>query len=173
MTKIFEVHIRDTSYTVSLREDGTIEVNGFTHRAELRKSGPAGYSLILDGKSYRIHATHKRTTAESDGTQSVWINGTEYTLQVYDQKSRLLRSFVNQAKKEGGNIIVHAPMPGLVSKIEVKVGDTVTAGQGLLILEAMKMENEVKSTGSGRISQVHIPAGTAVEKGAALITIVP
>jgi pyruvate carboxylase subunit B len=62
-------------------------------------------------------------------------------------------------------------MPGLISRIEVHVGEEVASGSGLLVLEAMKMENEIRSLTDGRIQTIHVEKGKAVEKGEALITI--
>ncbi len=64
-----------------------------------------------------------------------------------------------------------APMPGLVVRVPVKEGDEVTAGQGLVVLEAMKMENELKAAGAGRVARVHVAPGAKVERGAALVTL--
>jgi pyruvate carboxylase subunit B len=66
---------------------------------------------------------------------------------------------------------VSAPMPGLVTKIEVTVGDVIVVGQGLLILEAMKMENEIRATISGVITKINATLGKPVEKGELLVEI--
>jgi biotin carboxyl carrier protein len=62
-----------------------------------------------------------------------------------------------------------APMPGLVVRVNVTEGDEVAAGQGLVVMEAMKMENELRAPAAGRVSRVHATAGTAVEKGTVLV----
>jgi biotin carboxyl carrier protein len=66
---------------------------------------------------------------------------------------------------------VTAPMPGKVVRIEVAEGDTIKAGTGLIVLEAMKMENEIKSGASGSVTKIHVSVGKAVEKGEILISI--
>ena len=75
-----------------------------------------------------------------------------------------------KAKQGGGEMVVKSPMPGRVVKVLVKPGDEVEAGQPLLVVEAMKMENELKARGAGRVREVHVQAGTAVEGNAKLIT---
>ena len=78
-----------------------------------------------------------------------------------------------QAKKSttaGGDKVVRSPMPGRVVKVLVSKGDTVVAGQGLLVLEAMKMENEVRARAPGTVGEVHVTPGTAVEGNAKLVT---
>jgi pyruvate carboxylase subunit B len=62
-------------------------------------------------------------------------------------------------------------MPGLISRIEVRIGEEVALGKGLLVLEAMKMENEIRSTNHGRVQAIHVEKGKPVEKGEALVTI--
>lgn len=80
-----------------------------------------------------------------------------------------------QAKKAtaaGGDKVVRSPMPGRVVKLLVSKGDAVQAGQGLLVLEAMKMENEVRARAAGTVAEVHVTAGMAVEGNGKLVTLV-
>jgi biotin carboxyl carrier protein len=80
----------------------------------------------------------------------------------------------DQAKKSGatsGDRVVKSPMPGRVVKVMVAKGDKVEAGQGLVVVEAMKMENEVKAKAAGVVAEVHVTAGTAVEGHAKLVTL--
>ncbi len=76
-----------------------------------------------------------------------------------------------KAKHTGGDKEIRSPMPGRVVKVLVAPGDEVAAGQGLLVLEAMKMENEVRARAAGKVAQVHVAAGTAVEGNARLVTL--
>jgi biotin carboxyl carrier protein len=79
-----------------------------------------------------------------------------------------------QAKKSttgGGEKAVKSPMPGRVVKVLVAKGDSVAVGQGLVVLEAMKMENEVKARAAGTVAEVHVAAGATVEGGAKLVTL--
>lgn len=88
-------------------------------------------------------------------------------------ESERMRS-AEQAKKStvaGGDKVVKSPMPGRVVKVLVAKGDGVEVGQGLLVLEAMKMENEVKARVAGTVADVHVAAGAAVEGGAKLVTL--
>ena len=62
-----------------------------------------------------------------------------------------------------------APMPGLIVRVNVEVGDSVSAGQGLVVMEAMKMENELRAAGAGKVKSVHAKPGEAVNKGALLV----
>lgn len=79
-----------------------------------------------------------------------------------------------QAKKSGSaghDKIIKSPMPGRVVKVLVAKGDSVAVGQGLLVLEAMKMENEVRARSAGTVAEVHVAAGATVEGGARLLTL--
>jgi biotin carboxyl carrier protein len=67
--------------------------------------------------------------------------------------------------------VVKAPMPGLVLRLEVEVGQRVEPGTGVVVLEAMKMENEIKAQGSGVVAAIHVEAGQAVDKGTPLVEI--
>jgi biotin carboxyl carrier protein len=89
-------------------------------------------------------------------------------------ESERMRS-AEQAKKvtaTGGDKVVKSPMPGRVVKVLVEKGEAVAVGQGLLVLEAMKMENEVRARIAGAVAEVHVVAGAAVEGGAKLLTLV-
>ncbi len=88
-------------------------------------------------------------------------------------ESERMRS-ADQAKKTtvaGGDKTIKSPMPGRVVKVLIAKGDTVQAGQGLMVLEAMKMENEVRARAAGTVAEVHVTAGATVEGGARLVTL--
>jgi glutaconyl-CoA/methylmalonyl-CoA decarboxylase subunit gamma len=78
-----------------------------------------------------------------------------------------------KAKGGGSDRVLKSPMPGRVVKVLVKVGDDVAAGQPIMVVEAMKMENELKAKGPAKIGEIHVEAGAAVEAGAKLITFAP
>ena len=75
-----------------------------------------------------------------------------------------------KTKGGGTDRVIKSPMPGRVVKVLVKVGDVVEAGQAVLVIEAMKMENELKAKGAGTVAEVHVAAGAAVEANAKLLT---
>jgi pyruvate carboxylase subunit B len=91
--------------------------------------------------------------------------------EVADERARNLKRLVGQAgqRSEGG--IVRAPMPGLVLRLEVVLGQKITTGAGLLVLEAMKMENEIRANAAGVIKQIFVQPGQPVDKGASLMEI--
>ncbi len=89
---------------------------------------------------------------------------------VVDQRTRQLREMTGQSVGSGDQVIA-APMPGLVLRVEVQVGTQVKAGAGLIVLEAMKMENELRSPIAGTVTAVHVESGQRVEKGASLVEV--
>ena len=84
-----------------------------------------------------------------------------------------LRDLIDASQQSSGPAPLLAPMPGLVLRVSVAVGDSVSAGQGLVVVEAMKMENELRATTAGVVTAVRAVPGTAVEKGAVLIELAP
>ena len=117
------------------------------------------FSLILKGKTY-----HLTITPQLDGYE-VTVDHHTYFVHVKDRLELLLKKIGIQ---EGTSIHageIHAQIPGLVSRIFVKVGDRVKAGEKLCILEAMKMENEITSPKSGIVTHIHINSGDNVGKG--------
>lgn len=123
--------------------------------------------LVLDGRA-RTYAMLR-----SDDGWDVHHRGETWPVAVVDERTRQLRELTGQEgrKKSGG--VVKAPMPGLVLRLEVEVGQQVDAGAGVVVLEAMKMENEIKSTGAGMVQAIHVAPGDTVDKGAALVEIEP
>jgi pyruvate carboxylase subunit B len=89
-----------------------------------------------------------------------------------DQRTHQLRALKQGRQGKDAPGTVRAPMPGLVLRVEVEVGQELAAGGGLVVLEAMKMENEIRSPGPGKVKAILVEPGQAVEKGAPLVEIV-
>lgn len=113
-------------------------------------------SLIIDG------ASHSVEFEEREDDVAVLLNGQVFHIDVADERRRRLRSVPGAFHAEGRQVVV-APMPGKVTKVLVKLGDEVKEGQGLIVVEAMKMENELKSPKAGKIVELTAKEGTAVE----------
>jgi len=121
--------------------------------------------LELNGESHRIVAT----AGEARGRWELHLDGERVSLEVVDERTRAIRAMTARTGGSQGPKPVRAPMPGMVVRVEVEAGDRVKPGQGVVIIEAMKMENELKADGGGVVSRVLVGAGTAVEKGAVLV----
>ncbi len=124
------------------------------------------FHLIKQGESYRVTVI---SYDEDSKTALLKINGSEYRVKIADHYDLLVKKMglsVGQAHKVSE---IKAPMPGLVLSLMVEPGQEVEAGTPLLILEAMKMENVIKSPGTGKIKRIDVEKGKAVDKGEILI----
>lgn len=97
------------------------------------------------------------------------IEGHRYDVEALDERTRTIREMTARSAPPPGPAPVIAPMPGLVVRVSVAPGDQVAAGQGVLVMEAMKMENELRATAAATVRSVRVTPGTAVEKGTVLI----
>jgi biotin carboxyl carrier protein len=114
-------------------------------------------SLIIDGRSYEI----KREQTATD--LYLWVEGTPFVVELRDPRS--LRSRQKTAGNEKGPVKIAAPMPGRVVRVMITENHEVEAGQGLLVVEAMKMQNEIKSPKKGTVKKILVSPGTAVNPG--------
>ena len=149
-----EVRVKDGQYTVL--------VDGTPHAVDVRDSSRHFLSLLLDGRSYDVGVLRR------EGTYTVSLPGalTEVAL------SEAARgSAAPHAKASSGPARVSAPMPGKVVRILCAAGDEIRAGQGLVVMEAMKMENEIRAPRHGRVKDVPVREGQAVETGALLVVV--
>lgn len=111
--------------------------------------------------------------AEGRGAYTLWIDGHRFVVEALDERTRTIRDLASDALRESGPKPLVAPMPGLVVRVHVKAGDRVDAGQGMVVMEAMKMENELRSPSAGAVVSVRVEPGTAVEKGTILVELGP
>jgi biotin carboxyl carrier protein len=160
------VTIGDREVEVDLSGETPL-VDGTPVHAELAHlPGTAVRSLIANGRSYTIAAQpHERR-----GRWTLALNGRKLTLDAVDERTRAIRAMTGAGEDEAEKTIV-APMPGLVVKVEVEPGQAVKAGQGVVIVEAMKMENELKAPADGLVARIEVQAGQTVEKGATLVVL--
>jgi len=145
----------------------TVTIDGTPSRARIEMvHGTPVCHLALDGRSHTF-----AVTANGGGTWILIDRGEPVEVDVQDERTRHIRSLVGAGKAQAGSGAVKAPMPGLVVKVLVESGNSVSAGQGLVVLEAMKMENEIKAAAAGVVETVSVRAGQAVEKGAVLVVL--
>ena len=103
------------------------------------------------------------------GEWAVGRLGRHWNVEVVDERTRHIRSLAPAGPAHGSPGVLRAPMPGLVVRVSAAAGQAVAAGQGLIVLEAMKMENELRAPAPGRVTSVRVAEGQAVEKGEVLI----
>lgn len=158
------VTIGERTLEVEIGRQG-VTVEGEVVEAELERIPETSvYSLLLGGRSYRLVAGQS-----GRGEWNLHLDGLETRASVLDERGRKIQELSARTAGPRGPKSVVAPMPGLVVKVEVEPGDAVEAGQGVVIIEAMKMENELKAEGQGTVLTVHVEPGQAVEKGAVLV----
>ncbi len=116
----------------------------------------------------RVHRVVVRPGA-SRGQYTLWVEGYRFEVEALDERARAIRELSAAAAGPSGPAPLVAPMPGLVVRVHVSIGDDVSAGQGLVVMEAMKMENELRTPAAGRVKAIRVTPGTAVEKGTLLI----
>jgi biotin carboxyl carrier protein len=106
---------------------------------------------------------------ETRGKYTLWVDGFRFDVEALDQRSKAIRELSAATAAPKGPAPLVAPMPGMIVRINVAEGDVIQPGQGLVVMEAMKMENELRATSGGAVRRVLVTPGTAVEKGALLL----
>ncbi len=151
--------------TVDLGSNG-IEVDGIPVSAHLEEiDGTPIYLLTIGGTLHRLAVQR----GGGRGRFSIWSDAHRFEVEALDERRRAIQEMAGGASANQGPKPLVAPMPGLVVRINVKPGDEVQAGQALVVMEAMKMENELRSPSSGSVEAIRVQPGAAVEKGAVLI----
>ena len=124
------------------------------------------WSVVLHGRRFKVEV---EKGPDAEGNATVRINGVRKDVRVMDERSQLLEKMGMSVAASAGSGDVNAPMPGKVLQVLVEPGHSVEEGQPLLVLEAMKMENVIKATAAGTVSEVPVNEGDAVEKGSLLV----
>lgn len=163
----FRAHTNDRSFDIVVDEK-TVQIDDQQHEWEATGLGPYRLGLVVDGRSVEA-ALYRR----DDGQWEVTIDGRTRAVRVQDERALLLERFGLEDEGAGAQMNVKAPMPGLVLRVLVEEGDEVQEGDSLLVLEAMKMENELHAPGAGIVKAIHAAAGDAVGKNALLVEFGP
>ena len=164
MLKVNVNNKKEHAVVLENNTSGTIDGNPFSWDVIEVKSG--SFHVIRNNKSYSVEVV-KADVAEKSFTVSV--NGNKYQLNVKDKFDELLKSLGMDNLAASKVNEIKAPMPGLVLEIRVSEGDEVKKGDPILVLEAMKMENILKSPTDGTIKKINVKKGLAVEKNQVLI----
>ena len=164
---VFDAYFGEQPHKVKIEED--IKNGGSGYLVTIDNGDPfhidvidklvGGYSLLFKGKSYEFDIESK------DTLYNVLSRGNLYCVELIHQKSTSARL------KEFGEKKIISRMPGKIIKVLAKVGDMVTKGQGLIIMEAMKMENELKAPSSGKVKDIKVKEGKTVDAGVDLLLI--
>jgi pyruvate carboxylase subunit B len=158
--------INDKTYTIEISANNTVLVNGEPRTVDFRTiDGATLHSLLVDNQSWEV-------LVERTGDQyRVLIGGELHVVDVQDERTRKLAKAEAKMAAATGEVAIKAPMPGLVRDVPVNVGDVVAARQGVVILEAMKMQNELRTPRAGIVKEIRVKPGDKVEQGQVLLIV--
>jgi pyruvate carboxylase subunit B len=160
------VDVNHDRRSVSTDADGVSFENEAPVHGELAEIEGSPVRMVkLGSHVYRV-VVQKR---QGKGRFTLWVDGYRFETEALDERTRAIRDVSAANAAPSGPAPILAPMPGLVIRISVSPGDSVEAGQGVVVMEAMKMENELRATTAGIVKGVKVTPGTAVERGALLV----
>lgn len=156
--------VNGQEYTIELLDEHRVRINDEVIEVDLVGLGNQPlYSLLAGGKSYEAFVY------PDEGGWQVLMQGTLYEVEVIDEREFLLRQQAGSGLAETGPFNLKAPMPGLIVAVPVSVGQDVRKGDVLVILESMKMQNEIKAPRDGTVAAVFVQGGQSVNQGEPLV----
>jgi biotin carboxyl carrier protein len=159
--------INGENFHIGFDETDEIIVDQKHHSASIESTGgPSLYSLIVDNSSYEVHVE------EREGSYRVLILGQLYEVHVEDEGTRQAAR-ARRARKAAPDdvVVIRSPIPGLIFDVPAKQGQEVKQGDILVIVEAMKMENELRAPRDGKVKATFVSPGDSVDKGKPLVTL--
>lgn len=162
-----KAQIGENTYEID-QEQENYSLNGQPFNFDLAKSGNGELHFIVDHKSYLAKVI---SVNKDEKTVDLKVNNMPYTVSVKDNLDLLLAKLGMESVGQAGASDVKAPMPGLIIDVLVSEGQEVKKGDHLIILEAMKMENVIKSPADGVVNGLHAARGESVEKGKILLSL--
>jgi biotin carboxyl carrier protein len=178
--------IGDKAHTVDAGESSPqreISIDGMRYSVDWQQIAPLTanvqgqssvgglYSLLIAGKSYEVFARRVHRPDEAGYRYEILIAGQRHEIAVEDEREKALAGSI-LAAHESGEAMIRAPMPGLVLDLPMKPGTEVERGQTVVILEAMKMENDLGSPISGKVKEIKVSKGQTVNQGDVLVVVI-
>jgi acetyl/propionyl-CoA carboxylase alpha subunit len=164
----YVVELNGIRKEVSLGAEGVAYESDSAVPAELSDVEGSPLRMVRIGTHVHRVIVERR---EGRGRYTLWIDGYRFDVEALDERTRAIRELSRANAAATGPAPIKAPMPGLIVRVNVKAGDTVEAGQGVVVMEAMKMENELRAMAAGTVRSVEVVAGQAVEKGTLLVAL--
>jgi len=158
--------VGDQEFTIDINREGEVSVDGTTYAVDIQAAGNDNlYSLIVDGRSYDIFIDER----DEDFMVVMW--GGLFEVKVQDERTRRLAGLHRGPVAPVGEVLIKAPMPGVVVALPVKEGQPVETGDIVVVLESMKMQNEFKTPRAGVVRSLRVKAGDTVDQNQILVTI--
>jgi biotin carboxyl carrier protein len=158
--------VQGRDYVIEIDHEGQITVDGQPYAVDFQRIAEGGLiSLLLNNHSLEA------VVEERDDAWEVLLHGELYTVRVLDERAYRLAKARVTTMAVTGDATIESPMPGLIIAVLVSEGQPVKKGDKLIILESMKMENELRSPRDGIVTHVYVQAGSATEKGQHLVTV--
>ena len=161
--------IDEQEYIVELVEPGVVKINNVEYQVDFEEVGGQNiFTLLINGKSFEAHI--------SEGEGNLWkvlMQGMLYEANVIDEREKRLSEAAGHVVKGNGTFMLRSPMPGMITKLPVNIDDEVKAGDVLVILESMKMQNELNSPQAGIVTDIRIAEGDYVEQNQIIMIISP
>jgi biotin carboxyl carrier protein len=158
--------IDDQTFEIEINQQGELCIDGECEAVDFQSiSGSSIYSLLLGNASFEALVEAR------DDCYEVLLQGTLYRICVQDERMRRLAEAAGGFSPPSGEIAIKAPMPGLIVAVLVQEGQAVEEGQVLVVLESMKMENELKAPRAGVVSQVRVKSDQSVDHHETLVAI--
>ena len=168
----FEIDLNGRTRAVSIERTAAgkyrLTLDGVHHELDATRVGVYGLSLLLDGE-HGVSREIQVAPASTQGELLVTLGGRTVAATVNGRRTR--RAGADTGGGAHGEQAVTAPMPGRVVRVLVAAGDEVAARQGVVVVEAMKMENELRSPKAGRVKEISVAPGASVEAGRVLLII--
>lgn len=163
---MYTAKIGDKSYEIDENQSKDLLLNGEIVKWDKISSGTTGYHILRNNKGYQVEVI---SISKEDKMATIQVNGNRYDIELKDQYDTLLENLGMASMNVKKNNDYKAQMPGLIIDIRVAVGDEIKKGDPLIVLEAMKMENIIKSSDDVTIKSINVEVGEAVEKKQVLI----
>jgi biotin carboxyl carrier protein len=163
----YSTTVGDRTFIIDVNREGEVTVDGEVVPLNMISIDRAtAYSLLLNNDSYEV------LVDEGNGDYQVLLSGHLFNVQVEDERARRLAQASRGFVPSSGEIQIKAPMPGLIVAIPMTEGQLVKKGDVLVVLESMKMENELKAPRDGTVSVVRVQTRQSVEQNQTLVTII-